>query len=66
MSINPNERQKKCPQCGTFFACCIEKCWCSELPQIMEISEKGDCFCPNCLKAIIQEKIDQAEARMQQ
>ena len=58
MAISLNEREKVCPECNVSFACCIEKCWCAKLPHIIKMTEKGDCFCPKCLEAIIAEKIE--------
>jgi hypothetical protein len=63
METNSNERQKKCQQCNTSFACCIQNCWCSSFPQIMEMTENGDCFCPDCLEVIINEKIKKADSK---
>lgn len=63
MAISLNEREKVCPECNASFACCIEKCWCAELPHIMTMTGKGDCFCPKCLEAIIQEKVEKTGDR---
>ena len=50
------EKEKTCPQCQASFICSTEKCWCSLLPNIVTLDEKAECLCPNCLKAVIEEK----------
>lgn len=59
------ERKKTCEQCGTDFGCYTAGCWCAELPMIMPLDTKTkDCLCPECLKAIINDKL--AEQGMDQ
>jgi hypothetical protein len=53
------ERKKVCSQCQTEFSCFTENCWCAELPQIMPLSEGGDCLCPDCLKVTIDKKFEE-------
>jgi len=58
-----NWLRKKCASCGQGFLCGAElregTCWCNDLPLIMEVPGQQDemgCYCPECLKDIIQEK----------
>jgi len=45
---------KKCPGCGTDFACGPQAgqadCWCNALPPLSPIDEGSDCLCPDCLR----------------
>ncbi len=53
-------KKKNCSKCGTAFNCGNineQPCWCNELPQIMPLSENEDCFCPDCLKIAIENKL---------
>ncbi|WP_341904293.1 diphthine--ammonia ligase [Fluviicola taffensis] len=53
------EKQKVCVQCGISFSCYTQGCWCAELPMIMPMENITDCLCPNCLKAAIDEKLNE-------
>jgi len=57
MEAEVKETSKMCPNCSTTFACYSGGCWCSELPQIMPMNPEHECYCPECLKAIIDNKI---------
>jgi hypothetical protein len=57
MSEDNNIRKKVCPGCQTQFSCCINQCWCSELPKIIPLTDNAECYCPDCLKTIIEDKI---------
>jgi Cysteine-rich CWC len=50
---------KFCSNCGDSFTCGAEKeqqCWCEQLPHVsLPANKDQDCFCPNCLWAVIQE-----------
>ena len=48
---------KICPKCNAAFTCNPNACWCSELPAVMPMQDNAECYCPKCLKAIIEEKI---------
>ncbi|RMG85766.1 MAG: hypothetical protein D6712_08895 [Chloroflexi bacterium] len=53
---------RKCPRCGTLFACHIaaghESCWCFDLPKTVPLTGANfpdepryeGCLCPNCLR----------------
>jgi len=50
---------KSCSHCGETFSCGAlsdeEKCWCDQLPPISLIANgASDCFCPHCLREVIQ------------
>jgi hypothetical protein len=60
-----NSRTKTCPACGTDFSCCTNNCWCAELPQIIPLTDKGDCYCPECLKKKISEKMGKNEYKLE-
>jgi len=53
---------KTCLVCGAEFQCGITEtnntCWCTALPNIVPMPNAGDCLCPRCLKA----KIDEMQA----
>lgn len=51
------EKHKICVNCGIPFSCYTQGCWCAELPMIMPMENITDCFCPNCLKEAIDEKL---------
>ena len=45
---------KKCIQCDTEFNCKTDdKCWCFELPKILNV-DNGDCLCRKCLNKKIE------------
>jgi hypothetical protein len=52
---------KTCGRCGAKFTCGPEAgqaaCWCAELPHIMELSAEGDCYCPACLRTMIEARL---------
>ena len=50
-----NERAKECPKCEVTFSCYITNCWCADLPNIMPMIEGTECYCPTCLREIINE-----------
>jgi hypothetical protein len=55
----PGERA--CPRCGAVFVCGNEagakSCWCAELPPVLSVpGAGGDCYCPTCLRAIIEQQ----------
>lgn len=58
---------KLCPACAARFVCHNsgqQACWCASLPAIMPLPDGNDsklasgCYCPLCLRRMIQEKID--------
>lgn len=59
--------RKTCSECGAVFECGAGdnaeanagKCWCSAWPQIMPLEPGQDCRCPDCLKKIIRQKLDE-------
>ncbi|MNU63812.1 ATP-binding region [compost metagenome] len=53
------EKRKKCVNCQKPFSCYTDGCWCAELPMIMPMENITDCLCPNCLKAAIDEKLNE-------
>ncbi len=55
--------EKKCQKCSASFTCSSANCWCSELPQIMPMNPEAGCYCPNCLKEIIESKVKAAEVK---
>jgi hypothetical protein len=51
--------QKDCSGCGNSFTCGAqereERCWCDALPHLPSTAIGGrDCFCPKCLRDVIQ------------
>lgn len=52
-------RPKTCSACGNVFACGPgtgagpAACWCQDLPHLPRIDPAKDCYCPDCLKALI-------------
>lgn len=60
---NSNSIKKKtCPQCQTEFDCGsseTKSCWCNDLPKIMPLEENMHCLCPECLKIVIDNKIEE-------
>ncbi len=54
------ERFKQCPRCAAEFVCgaAVEtgRCWCTELPPIMPVTDEG-CLCPNCLQKEIASQL---------
>lgn len=54
--------KQTCPNCNTVFDCQVENataCWCHKLPAIAPIEAARGCLCPTCLKAQVQEQIEQ-------
>lgn len=55
-------KTKICSSCDSVFSCgdiSVEnKCWCNDYPPIFNLSEGGDCLCPNCFKEACIDKID--------
>jgi hypothetical protein len=55
------QKQKTCQSCGKSFLCGPStldgKCWCSELPHIMQIESGKDCLCQACLEKEIDRKL---------
>ncbi|MCR9251200.1 MAG: DUF5522 domain-containing protein [bacterium] len=50
---------KKCCTCENSFECSGDSsCWCSDLPNILELEKAGDCQCPDCLKKNVSNAID--------
>ena len=53
---------KICSNCGETLICganqTTESCWCFTYPSIMVIDTQQDCLCEKCLRASIQEKIN--------
>jgi hypothetical protein len=50
-----------CARCGWEFVCGMRAgmgtCWCIELPTLRDADPgAGDCYCPDCLKALIAER----------
>jgi Family of unknown function (DUF5522) len=47
-------RQKNCSSCGAIFGCGAgtDHCWCADVPPV-NITSGVDCFCPKCLKEVI-------------
>jgi len=56
-------KQKYCSECGVAFTCGEgeenKKCWCNDFPPLMPVDFKKDCRCPECLKKIIKEKVEE-------
>jgi len=57
--MKENWTRKKCASCYQGFLCGAElreaKCWCSDLPMIMEVPEMQDedgCYCSSCVKKV--------------
>ncbi len=50
-------REKICPKCGASFGCSTSNCWCAELPPVIELTPGAECYCPTCLKEIIDLKL---------
>ncbi len=48
---------KVCPLCQATFICNPSVCWCSNLPEKLPMLDNGDCYCPNCLEAIVDKKM---------
>lgn len=52
---------KTCSLCGCRFGCGAQdphgECWCAKLPHVMELKAGEDCYCPDCLKRKIEERI---------
>jgi hypothetical protein len=53
---------KNCSVCNTSFSCSSSGtdffCWCGQYPAIIFPEPGQDCFCPECLKKIINDKIN--------
>lgn len=52
------EKMKSCSKCDAVFPCSPRDCWCSKLPAVMPLDGPGDCYCPECLKKIIDAKLE--------
>jgi hypothetical protein len=63
MTTINTERKKVCTECKKEFSCYTSDCWCSELPQIMSLSETEDCLCPQCLKTAIDKKFEEHKVK---
>jgi hypothetical protein len=60
MASLPDEKTKVCPKCGKQFGCAPHDCWCSKLPHMMPMNAEAECYCPECLDAIIKERTQPA------
>lgn len=48
-----------CPRCGAAFTCGMQAgepvCWCAVLPPLSTVPDEGaGCYCPACLKAMLE------------
>lgn len=47
-----------CPRCGAAFTCGMnagqEPCWCAALPVLAVTQPEAGCFCPDCLKQLVE------------
>jgi hypothetical protein len=53
-----------CALCGKSFRCSAgigNECWCTELPNIMPVKSGARCYCPECLKLILEEKLNEVK-----
>ncbi|MBI3523404.1 MAG: cysteine-rich CWC family protein [Betaproteobacteria bacterium] len=52
------ETQKTCPRCGAGFGCGMnaagQPCWCAGLPPLVTILPTVGCYCPACLRQLIE------------
>lgn len=48
-----------CPNCNRAFSCYSEDCWCNDMPKIIQVDKVKNCCCQQCLKEIIQAKIEE-------
>lgn len=57
-----NIKTKVCSSCESAFSCGNispeNNCWCNDFPPIFNLSEGGDCLCPECFKEACVDKID--------
>jgi hypothetical protein len=55
-------KTKSCPLCNTSFFCSSSDtesaCWCSQYPAIFSPEPGQDCFCPECLKKMFNDKMN--------
>jgi len=59
--MNPRDTgvsEQRCTGCGGAFACGRDTaaCWCTELPALPRelLLAEGTCYCPACLKKLIE------------
>lgn len=55
-------QEKSCLACGNGFICGKSHdpdtlCWCFEYPAVMPMESVTGCYCPDCLKPLIQARI---------
>lgn len=51
------EKPKICSKCNTTFMCYSNNCWCNELPMLIPLDSLRNCYCYNCLKKEVIQKI---------
>jgi|GEM_PF-340470 len=50
----------KCQKCAAPLTCKADaSCWCAEFPPVVDIVEGQPCFCTNCLKAQVINKVNE-------
>ena len=56
---------KRCTQCAADFSCQANRpCWCTTLPVLdNHFPKEYCCLCPDCLKRLTLDQIDQAVAK---
>lgn len=54
---NDGSTIKTCPKCDATFTCSPVDCWCSSLPPVMPLIPDAGCYCPACLKVMIDMKL---------
>jgi hypothetical protein len=52
-----DEKIKVCPCCDAAFSCSRYNCWCSKFPPVMPMIEGSECYCPECLGKLINDKL---------
>lgn len=59
-SAENTEKNSVCPRCGDAFGCGakagLAHCWCVELPALAAPDLSASCYCPRCLKEVLEER----------
>ena len=57
--------KKICATCGKGFECgaLSGRCWCAELPRVLEVKDEKGCRCPECCRKMIEGRLGERKGK---